>query len=94
MSSAFMRTWIYKPEAYPLFVTLGAGCALCVFQCSRCFSKSPDVRVYKADRAAGVLEEDRYFKEGEKFYNHAVRRYFSTCTKQIWPGLNETFGGK
>lgn len=51
-------------QAYPLFVTLGAAVGVCAFQCTRCLFFSPDVRINKDDRAAGVLDN---FKEGANF---------------------------
>ncbi|KAK3283400.1 hypothetical protein CYMTET_8900 [Cymbomonas tetramitiformis] len=89
---SFAKTWI-RPEVYPIFVVIGGACGLCVFQCTRCMFCSPDTRIMKETRAMGVLEDDSYFKEGGKFYNHAVRRFCAAQSTEMMPSLNKTFGG-
>jgi hypothetical protein len=47
---------------------------MCAAQCGRQMLWSPDVRITKSDRAAGVLEEKRFTKEGAEFREHSLRR--------------------
>eukprot|EP00242_Pyramimonas_sp_CCMP2087_P010150 CAMPEP_0198210508 /NCGR_PEP_ID=MMETSP1445-20131203/20214_1 /TAXON_ID=36898 /ORGANISM="Pyramimonas sp., Strain CCMP2087" /LENGTH=96 /DNA_ID=CAMNT_0043884585 /DNA_START=80 /DNA_END=370 /DNA_ORIENTATION=+ len=88
----FASTWI-RPEIYPLALTLGAAVGLAGFFTTRCMIAHPDVRVAKSDRAMGVLEEDRFYKEGEGFFNHSIRRWAKSQDKTIMPGLNAKLGG-
>lgn len=93
-SANFWKTWV-RPEVYPLFFAIGGGCGLCVFMCSRTLMHNPDVRVMKPDRTAGVLEEDRFYKEGEFFHNHAIRRFLGSgdVSKEIFASINSKLGG-
>merc|ERR1712079_372047 len=84
---AVRATWIV-PEAYPLFVALGAGCTLCAFQCARCMFKNPDVTYWKSERKAGLQEDESAYKKGENFHNHAFRRHNGETTPLIMPWLN------
>ena len=60
---------------YPIIVAISGACAMCAFQCMRHLTQSPDVHITKTDRAMGVKEDKHFFKEGERFRDHAVRRY-------------------
>jgi hypothetical protein len=92
MSASFYKTWV-RPEVYPLVATMTAAVALCTFQCTRSLVSNPDVRVSKADRSASVLEDERFFKEGESFFNHRVRRFAQSTKASLYPGINEKLGG-
>eukprot|EP00793_Prasinoderma_coloniale_P004601 PRCOL_00000362-RA len=71
--------------AYPLIVVIGAAASVCAFQCSRHLTSSPDVRINKADRAAGYLEN---FKEGARFKDHALKRLFKGRSRQVMGPIN------
>jgi len=92
MSAAFYKTWV-RPEVYPLVGTMVVAVGLCGFQITRSFMSNPDVRVSKADRSVGVLEEERFFKEGESFFNHRVRRFAHSTKASLYPSINEKLGG-
>lgn len=47
---------------------------MCAAHLARHLFTSPDVRLFKGERAMGVLEEKRYTKEGTAFREHALRR--------------------
>jgi len=59
---------------YPIFAIIGGATGLCAFHLGRHLFTSPDVRLMKSDRAASVLEEKRFTKEGAVFREHALRR--------------------
>eukprot|EP00959_Pyramimonas_sp_CCMP1952_P452726 9467070-Pyramimonas_sp.AAC.1 len=86
------QIWV-RPEVYPIAAALGAAVSLCGFMCTRTMMCNPDVRIAKSDRGLGLLEDDRFYKEGESFNNHAVRRWARTVPAQLMPGLNEKLGG-
>ena len=55
-------------------MAISGACGMCVFQCLRHLTQSPDVSISKSDRMAGVKEDKHFFKEGERFREHGVRR--------------------
>ena len=61
-------------QAYPIFVAIGGACAMCAAQCGRQLFSSPDVRIQKSERSMGVLEDKQFFREGERFREHSLRR--------------------
>jgi len=52
---------------------------MCAAHLARHLFTSPDVRLFKGERAMGVLEEKRYTKEGNEFREHALRR----CVEEV-----------
>jgi hypothetical protein len=92
MASSFAKTWV-RPEVYPLVVTMVAAVSLSGFQITRSLTSNPDVRVVKADRSSGLLEDEKFFKEGESFFNHRVRRLAWTTKASLYPSMNEKLGG-
>mmetsp|Transcript_36297 Transcript_36297/g.79194 ORF Transcript_36297/g.79194 Transcript_36297/m.79194 type:complete len:97 (-) Transcript_36297:168-458(-) len=89
---SFAQIWV-RPEVYPIAAALGAAVGLCGFMCTRTLMANPDVRITKNDRGMGLLEDDRFYKEGESFHNHAVRRWTRSLDKQLMPSLNDKLGG-
>jgi len=61
-------------QVYPIIVAISGACGMCVFQCARHLTQSPDVSISKTERAMGVKEEKHFFKEGERFREHGLRR--------------------
>ncbi|KAH7440086.1 hypothetical protein KP509_04G090600 [Ceratopteris richardii] len=76
-------------HVYPLFAAIGAALGICGFSIGRNLASHPDVRINKADRQAGYLEN---FKEGEQYYQNALRKFVDGRTPHIFPGLNESLG--
>ena len=64
----------HNGQVYPIIVAIGGACGVCVFQCLRHLTQSPDVSFTKSDRMMGVKEDKRFFKDGERFREHGVRR--------------------
>ncbi|XP_073317716.1 uncharacterized protein [Primulina huaijiensis] len=79
--------WI-RPEVYPLFAAMGVAVGICGFQLIRNIRINPEVRVNKAGRAAGVLEN---FTEGEKYCEHALRKFVRNRRPEIMPSINSFF---
>ncbi|CAL1406446.1 unnamed protein product [Linum trigynum] len=79
--------WL-RPEVYPLFAATGVAVGICAFQLIRNISGNPEVRVKKDNRAAGVLEN---FAEGERYSQHALRRFVRDRAPEIMPKLNSFF---
>ncbi|KAK9090107.1 hypothetical protein Sjap_023284 [Stephania japonica] len=61
---------------------------MCVFQLTRNMLLNPDVRINKAHRSSGVLENA---EEGEKYSQHALRKYLRQRRPEIMPAINQFF---
>ncbi|KAJ8772936.1 hypothetical protein K2173_028113 [Erythroxylum novogranatense] len=79
--------WL-RPEVYPLFAALSVAVGICGFQLVRNICINPEVRVNKQHRAAGVLEN---FAEGEKYAEHALRKFVRNRAPEIMPSINNFF---
>ncbi|XP_058186467.1 uncharacterized protein LOC131303556 [Rhododendron vialii] len=79
--------WI-RPEVYPLFAATGVAVGICVMQLVRNISTNPEVRVTKENRTAGVLDN---FAEGEKYSQHALRKFVRNKSPEIMPNVNKFF---
>ncbi|ESR51356.1 hypothetical protein CICLE_v10033501mg [Citrus x clementina] len=79
--------WV-RPEVYPLFGALGAAVGICAMQLVRNAWTNPEVRLTKANRTAGVLEN---FDEGYRYKENALRRFVRDKPPQIMPSVNEFF---
>ncbi|XP_050373860.1 uncharacterized protein LOC126791451 [Argentina anserina] len=79
--------WI-RPEVYPLIPPIGFAVGLCVYQLVRNITGNPEVRVLKENRAAGILDN---FEEGEKYKEHAFRKFVRNKNPQIMPSINKFF---
>ncbi|KAL0004594.1 hypothetical protein SO802_012155 [Lithocarpus litseifolius] len=73
---------------YPLFAAVGVAVGICAMQLVRNICTNPEVRVTKENRAAGVLDN---FEEGEKYSQHAVRKFVRNRPPQIMPSINKFF---
>lgn len=82
-----LKRWI-RPEVYPLFVAIGTAVGLCGFVMARCLTSNPDVRINKADRAAGYLEN---FKEGHNYHQHSLRKFVQNKPPEIFASINKQF---
>ncbi|KAK8959048.1 hypothetical protein KSP40_PGU011019 [Platanthera guangdongensis] len=87
MASSTMKRWL-RPEVYPLFAAVGVAIGICGMQLVRNITTNPEVRVLKEKRAAGVLDNHA---EGEKYAQHALRKYVRNRTPQIMPSVNNFF---
>ncbi|PKU62021.1 uncharacterized protein LOC110108930 [Dendrobium catenatum] len=87
MAPAAANRWL-RPEVYPLFAAVGAAVGICGFQLIRNICINPEVRVNKASRVAGVLEN---FSEGEKYAEHSLRKFVRGRSPEIMPSLNSFF---
>ncbi|XP_020583237.1 uncharacterized protein LOC110026584 [Phalaenopsis equestris] len=87
MASAAVNRWL-RPEVYPLFAAVGTAMGICCFQLVRNVCINPEVRVNKAGRVAGVLEN---FAEGEKYAEHGLRKFVRGKSPEIMPNLNGFF---
>ncbi|XP_076941687.1 uncharacterized protein LOC143611361 [Bidens hawaiensis] len=87
MSSSTLKRWL-RPEVYPLFAALGVAVGICGMQLVRNISGNPEVRVTKENRAAGVLDN---FAEGEKYTEHALRKFVRNKSPEIMPNVNSFF---
>ncbi|CAH9092415.1 unnamed protein product [Cuscuta epithymum] len=87
MAPAAVNRWL-RPEVYPLFAAVGVAVGICGMQLVRNISTNPEVRVTKEKRAAGVLDN---FAEGEKYAEHAVRKFVRNKSPQIMPSINGFF---
>ncbi|KAK4597709.1 hypothetical protein RGQ29_015291 [Quercus rubra] len=87
MASATANRWL-RPEVYPLFAAVGVAVGICAMQLVRNICTNPEVRVTKENRAAGVLDN---FEEGEKYSQHAVRKFVRNRSPQIMPSINKFF---
>nr|AGC24177.1 unknown [Rehmannia glutinosa] len=86
-SSTTLKRWL-RPEVYPLFAAVGVAVGICGMQLIRNITINPEVRVTKENRAAGVLDD---FAEGEKYAEHALRKYVRNRSPEIMPSLNSFF---
>ncbi|KAL3624197.1 hypothetical protein CASFOL_026505 [Castilleja foliolosa] len=86
-SSTTLKRWL-RPEVYPLFATVGLAVGICGMQLIRNISTNPEVRVTKENRAAGILDN---FAEGEKYSQHALRKYVRNKSPEIMPAINSFF---
>jgi len=82
------KRWVIK-EAYPLYVTIGLGCAACAYQLGRLTFSNPDAHIYKKHRMAGMPDE-RDLERGEKFYGHGLRKWLSGREIGIFPNKRFT----
>ncbi|KAG5527357.1 hypothetical protein RHGRI_028295 [Rhododendron griersonianum] len=73
---------------YPLFAATGVAVGICVMQLVRNISTNPEVRVTKENRTAGVLDN---FAEGEKYSQHALRKFVRNKAPEIMPNINKFF---
>ncbi|CAL5214017.1 unnamed protein product [Lathyrus oleraceus] len=79
--------WI-RPEVYPLFAAIGTVVGICAMQLVRNICTNPEVRVNKANRKAGVLEN---YSEGEGYAEHRFRKFVRTRPPQVMPSVNKFF---
>ncbi|KAL5582095.1 hypothetical protein UlMin_014537 [Ulmus minor] len=82
-----MGRWV-KPEVYPLMAAMTFVTGMCVFQLTRNVLLNPDVRLNKANRKMGVLENK---EEGEKYAEHSLRKFLRTRPPEIMPSINHFF---
>ncbi|CAB4274752.1 unnamed protein product [Prunus armeniaca] len=82
-----MGRWV-KPEVYPLMAAMTFVTSLCAFQLTRNVFLNPDVRIDKARRGMGVLENK---EEGEKYAEHGLRKFLRTRPPEIMPTINRFF---
>ncbi|KAM3363692.1 putative protein isoform X1 [Capsicum galapagoense] len=82
-----MGRWI-RPEVYPLMAAMTFVTGMCVFQLTRNVLLNPDVRINKAHRSMGVLENE---EEGEKYAKHSLRNFLRTRPPQVMPSINRFF---
>ncbi|XP_060193979.1 uncharacterized protein LOC132623265 [Lycium barbarum] len=87
MASSTINRWL-RPEVYPLFAAEGVAVGICGFQLVRNICGNPEVRVTKENRGAGVLEN---FSEGEKYAEHALRKFVRNRSPEIMPSINGFF---
>ncbi|VFQ96885.1 unnamed protein product [Cuscuta campestris] len=87
MAPAAVNRWL-RPEVYPLFAAVGVAVGICGMQLIRNISTNPEVRVTKENRTAGILEN---FTEGEKYAQHAVRKFVRNRSPEIMPSINGFF---
>ncbi|KAJ8567021.1 hypothetical protein K7X08_019229 [Anisodus acutangulus] len=87
MASSTINRWL-RPEVYPLFAAVGVAVGICGMQLIRNITSNPEVRVTKENRAAGVLDN---FSEGEKYAEHALRKFVRNKSPEIMPNINGFF---
>ncbi|XP_060193767.1 uncharacterized protein LOC132623083 [Lycium barbarum] len=87
MASSTLKRWL-RPEVYPLFAAVGVAVGICGMQLVRNISGNPEVRVTKENRTAGVLDN---FSEGEKYSEHALRKFVRNKSPEIMPAINGFF---
>mmetsp|Transcript_18204 Transcript_18204/g.25216 ORF Transcript_18204/g.25216 Transcript_18204/m.25216 type:complete len:98 (-) Transcript_18204:122-415(-) len=80
-------------EVYPLIAAMCTGSVLCVGMMGRTLVQGCDVRIQKDDRQLGVMEDEKFSKEGDKYYNSPWRSYFRNCQKEIFGRVNDSLGG-
>ncbi|EXB77662.1 hypothetical protein L484_018178 [Morus notabilis] len=85
-----MGRWI-KPEVYPLMAAMTFVTSMCVFQLTRNMFLNPDVRINKAHRSMGVLENK---EEGEKYAEHCLRKFLRTRPPEVMPSVNHFFSSQ
>ncbi|XP_020200655.1 uncharacterized protein [Aegilops tauschii subsp. strangulata] len=84
-----MGRWL-KPDVYPLIGAMSLVTGMCVFQLTRNVFLNPDVRVSKSNRQSAVLENA---EEGERYSQHAFRRFVSAHRPEVFPAINRFFSG-
>ncbi|VAH43961.1 unnamed protein product [Triticum turgidum subsp. durum] len=84
-----MGRWL-KPDVYPLIGAMSLVTGMCVFQPTRNVFLNPDVRVSKSNRQSAVLENA---EEGERYSQHAFRRFVSAHRPEVFPAINRFFSG-
>ncbi|CAM0906662.1 unnamed protein product [Alopecurus aequalis] len=84
-----MGRWL-KPDVYPLIAAMSLVTGMCVFQLTRNVFLNPDVRINKSHRQSAVLENA---EEGERYSQHAFRRYVNAHSPEVFPALNRFFSG-
>ncbi|KAK1678983.1 hypothetical protein QYE76_039831 [Lolium multiflorum] len=82
-----MGRWL-KPDVYPLIAAMSLVTGMCVFQLTRNVFLNPDVRINKNHRQSAVLENA---EEGERYSQHAFRRYVSAHRPEVFPAINRFF---
>ncbi|XP_019433541.1 PREDICTED: uncharacterized protein LOC109340331 [Lupinus angustifolius] len=79
--------WI-RPEVYPLFLAVGTVVGICGMQLVRNIWTNPEVRVNKANRIAGVLDNHA---EGEAYAENSLRKFVRNKSPQVMPSINKFF---
>ncbi|XP_044506220.1 uncharacterized protein LOC123225925 [Mangifera indica] len=82
-----MGRWM-KPEVYPLLGAMTFVTSMVIFQLTRNVFLNPDVKINKAHRSMGVLENH---EEGEKYAEHGLRKFLRTRPPEIMPSINHFF---
>ena len=77
-------------QVYPLIAAMSVVTGMCVFQLARNIFMNPEVRVNKSHRQSAVLENA---EEGERYSQHAFRRYVSGQRPEVFPAINRFFAG-
>jgi len=75
-------------QVYPLIAAMSFVTGMCVFQLTRNVLMNPDVRVSKSNRQSAVLDNA---DEGQRYNQHAFRRFLSTQRPEVFPALNRFF---
>ncbi|CAN6199740.1 unnamed protein product, partial [Urochloa humidicola] len=88
-NSTDMGRWL-KPDVYPLIAAMSFVTGMCVFQLTRNVFMNPDVRVNKSNRQSAVLDNA---DEGQRYSQHAFRRFLATQRPEVFPALNRFFAG-
>ncbi|KAL5717756.1 hypothetical protein ACHQM5_010724 [Ranunculus cassubicifolius] len=73
---------------YPVIAPVAFVVGIMGFSLARNICGNPEVRVLKENRAAGILEN---FDEGEKYTEHALRKFVRNRSPQVMPALNNFF---
>ncbi|KAM7508095.1 hypothetical protein LguiA_018548 [Lonicera macranthoides] len=87
MASSTVNRWL-RPEVYPLFAAVGVAVGICGMQLIRNICTNPEVRVTKENRTAGILDNHA---EGEKYSQHALRKFVRNKSPEIMPNINNFF---
>ncbi|KAB1211436.1 hypothetical protein CJ030_MR6G021374 [Morella rubra] len=82
-----MGRWM-KPEVVPLLIPMVVVAGLCSFSLGRNLLSNPNVRVSKARRLNAV---DDHAEEGERYADHAFRKFLRTRPPEIFPAINRFF---
>nr|AAL17696.1 B12D-like protein [Castanea sativa] len=80
--------WL-RPEVYPLFATVGVAVGICAMQLVRNICTNPEVRVTKENNSCRKCLHN--FEEGEKYSQHAVRKFVLNRSPHIMPSLKSFF---
>ncbi|KAL6656922.1 hypothetical protein ACP70R_004702 [Stipagrostis hirtigluma subsp. patula] len=84
-----MGRWL-KPDVYPLIAAMSLVTGMCAFQLARNVLVNPDVRVSKRNRQSAVPDNAA---EGERYSQHALRRFLGERRPEVFPALNRFFSG-